>query len=207
MRECGRCSRGVSEYGARSAKAGNQALRSNRPTATDADSGGDYRATRSLRRRAPSCDDTLAPIAALRRASSSRQARASGSAVQARPPGGTVIARIAVWEPMPDDERQWVIDAAKTVPGVLDAYHLVDPVSGNGLSIAFFDDEVDVAEVKSAISRRQMRSAGMMCRARHRHRRRSTVWFAGGRPAGHPGSHPLFGRSGRAPRLESGTLT
>jgi hypothetical protein len=65
-----------------------------------------------------------------------------------------VIARIAVWEPMPDDERQWVIDAAKTVPGVLDAYHLVDPVSGNGLSIAFFDDEVDVAEVKSVISKK-----------------------------------------------------
>lgn len=37
---------------------------------------------------------------------------------------------------------------------MLDAYHLVDPVSGNGLSIAFFDDEVDVAEVKSAISKK-----------------------------------------------------
>ena len=65
-----------------------------------------------------------------------------------------MIARIAVWEPMPDDDRQWVIDAAKTVPGVLDAYHLVDPVSGNGVSIAFFADEVDVAEVKSAISKK-----------------------------------------------------
>jgi hypothetical protein len=65
-----------------------------------------------------------------------------------------VFARVAVWEPMPDDDRRWVIDAAKTVPGVLDAYHLVDPRTGNGLSIAFFDDEVDVAEVKSAISRR-----------------------------------------------------
>jgi hypothetical protein len=48
-----------------------------------------------------------------------------------------MIARVAVWEPMPDDDRQWVIDAAKTVPGVLDAYHLVDPSTGNGLSIAF----------------------------------------------------------------------
>ena len=60
-----------------------------------------------------------------------------------------MIARIAVWEPMPDDERQWVIDAAKAVPSVRDAYHLVDPNTGNGLSIAFFDDEVDVAEVKA----------------------------------------------------------
>ena len=65
-----------------------------------------------------------------------------------------MIARVASWEPMPDDDRQWVIDAAKTVPGVLDAYHLVDPDTGNGLSIAFFDDWVDIAEVKAAISRR-----------------------------------------------------
>ncbi len=46
-----------------------------------------------------------------------------------------MIARIAVWEPMPDDDRQWVIDAAKAVPGVRDAYHPVDPNTGNGLSI------------------------------------------------------------------------
>ena len=63
-----------------------------------------------------------------------------------------MIARVAVWEPMPDDDRQWVIVAAKTVPGVLDAYHLVDPGTGNGLSIAFFDDDVEVAQVKAAIA-------------------------------------------------------
>jgi hypothetical protein len=62
-----------------------------------------------------------------------------------------VFARVAVWEPMPDDDRQWVIDAAKTVPGVLDAYHLVDPATGDGLSIAFFEDDVNVADVKAAI--------------------------------------------------------
>ena len=33
-----------------------------------------------------------------------------------------MFARIAVWEPMPDDDRQWVIDAAKSIPGVLSAY-------------------------------------------------------------------------------------
>ncbi len=64
-----------------------------------------------------------------------------------------MFARIAVWEPMPDDDRQWVIDAAKSVPGVRDAYHLVDPATGNGLSIAFFDDNVDVAEVERAMAR------------------------------------------------------
>jgi hypothetical protein len=63
-----------------------------------------------------------------------------------------VIARVAVWNPMPVDDRQWVIDAAKTVPGVLDAYHLVDPATGNGLSIAFFEDDVDISAVKAAIS-------------------------------------------------------
>ncbi|WP_327635351.1 hypothetical protein OHB24_35895 [Kribbella sp. NBC_00482] len=63
-----------------------------------------------------------------------------------------MFARIAVWEPMPDDDRQWVIDAAKTVPGVLHAYHLVDPATGDGLSISLFEDDVDVAQVKTAIA-------------------------------------------------------
>ncbi len=65
-----------------------------------------------------------------------------------------MIARVAVWEPMPDDDRQWVIDAAKSVPGVLDTYHLVDPATGNGLSIAFFEDTVDVSAVKAAIGKK-----------------------------------------------------
>jgi hypothetical protein len=63
-----------------------------------------------------------------------------------------VFARIAVWKPMPQDDRQWVIDAAKSVPGVLEAYHLVDPETGNGLSVAFFEDDVDVSAVRGAIS-------------------------------------------------------
>jgi hypothetical protein len=40
------------------------------------------------------------------------------------------------------------------VPGVLDAYHLVDPATGNGLSIAFFEDTVNVADVKAAIGKK-----------------------------------------------------
>lgn len=63
-----------------------------------------------------------------------------------------MFARVAVWRPMPVDDRQWVIDAAKAVPGLLDAYHLVDENTGDGLSIAFFEDGVDVGEVKSAIA-------------------------------------------------------
>jgi hypothetical protein len=65
-----------------------------------------------------------------------------------------MFARVALWRPMPDDDRQWVIDAAKSVPGVRDAYHLVDPATGNGLSIAFFEDDVDVSSVKGAIAAR-----------------------------------------------------
>ena len=65
-----------------------------------------------------------------------------------------MFARVAVWEPMPDDDRQWVIDAAKDVPGVLNAYHVIDPSTGNGMSIAFFEDDVDVAQVKAAIASR-----------------------------------------------------
>lgn len=38
--------------------------------------------------------------------------------------------------------------------GVRDAYHLVDPATGNGLSIAFFDDDEDVTDVKAAITRK-----------------------------------------------------
>ncbi len=63
-----------------------------------------------------------------------------------------MFARIAVWEPMPNDDRQWVIDAAKSVAGVLGAYHLVDPGTGNGMSISFFEDDVDVSKVKAAIA-------------------------------------------------------
>ena len=63
-----------------------------------------------------------------------------------------MFARVAFWSPMPQDDRQWVIDAAKSVPGVLDAYHLIDPDTGDGLSIAFFDDDVDVSAVKGAIA-------------------------------------------------------
>ncbi|MFC0438846.1 hypothetical protein ACFFG9_49245 [Kutzneria buriramensis] len=38
--------------------------------------------------------------------------------------------------------------------GVLGSYHLVDPATGNGLSVAFFEDDTDLAEVRAAIARR-----------------------------------------------------
>jgi hypothetical protein len=94
-----------------------------------------------------------------------------------------VFARIAVWEPMPDDDRQWVIDAAKTVPGVLNAYPVVDEATGNGLSIAFFQDDVDVAQVKAAIDLGlPSRSAGTTCLDLLPHPTRSTGFSAAAEP-------------------------
>ena len=65
-----------------------------------------------------------------------------------------MIARVAVWEPMPTDDRNWVIDAAADVPGVRATYHLLDPATGNGLSIAIFDDEAAAEAAGAAIRRR-----------------------------------------------------
>lgn len=42
---------------------------------------------------------------------------------------------------MPTDDRDWVVEAAASVPGVRATYHLLDPATGNGLSIAVFDDD------------------------------------------------------------------
>jgi hypothetical protein len=64
-----------------------------------------------------------------------------------------VIARVAVWEPMPTDNRDWVVEAAASVPGV-SSYHLVDPDTGNGLSVAFFEDEQAASEAQAAIEKR-----------------------------------------------------
>ena len=66
----------------------------------------------------------------------------------------TLIARVAVWEPMPTDDRDWVVEAATSVPGVRATYHLLDPETGNGLSIAVFDDEDSAQAAGSAIRRR-----------------------------------------------------
>ncbi|MEU9057189.1 hypothetical protein AB0D37_43720 [Streptomyces sp. NPDC048384] len=65
-----------------------------------------------------------------------------------------MIARVAVWEPMPADDRGWVLDAAAAVPGVHGAYHLVDPATGNGLSVAFFEDEAAAQAAHKAIEKR-----------------------------------------------------
>ncbi|MFJ3205726.1 hypothetical protein [Streptomyces sp. NPDC086989] len=55
---------------------------------------------------------------------------------------------------MPTDDRDWVLDAAASVPGVHGAHHLVDPATGNGLSISFFEDEAAAHAAREAVERR-----------------------------------------------------
>jgi hypothetical protein len=65
-----------------------------------------------------------------------------------------MLARVAVWDPMPTDDRSWVLEAAKSVPGVGETYHLVNPKTGAGMSIAFFDGRESMAQAHAAIERR-----------------------------------------------------
>jgi hypothetical protein len=65
-----------------------------------------------------------------------------------------VFARVAVWEPMPTDDRSWVLEAAKAVPGVRETFHLVDPETGNGLSVGFYDSREAITAAHAAIAQR-----------------------------------------------------
>lgn len=65
-----------------------------------------------------------------------------------------MIARVAVWEPMPTDDRDWVLDSARGIPGVRAMYHLRDPQTGNGLSITVLDDDTDLAALGAAMAAR-----------------------------------------------------
>ncbi len=55
---------------------------------------------------------------------------------------------------MPTDDRDWVVDATAEVPGVRAVYYLIDPGTGNGLSVAVFDDEAAVRAAGASIQRR-----------------------------------------------------
>jgi hypothetical protein len=60
---------------------------------------------------------------------------------------------------MPTDDRDWVIDAVSEVSGVRATYHLLDPETGNGLSVAIFDDE-EAAQAAGAAMRRRAEEIG-----------------------------------------------
>jgi hypothetical protein len=88
-----------------------------------------------------------------------------------------VFARVAVWEPMPTDDRSWVLEAARSVPGVRETYHLVDPETGNGLSVGFYDSREAISAAHAAIEQRARESAGRTNPGRGRCRSRSTRCF------------------------------
>jgi hypothetical protein len=73
---------------------------------------------------------------------------------QANEKEAVMIARVAMREPMPTDDRDWVLDAAATVSGVHGAYHLIDPATGNGLSVAFFKRRSRSSRRTKAIEKR-----------------------------------------------------
>jgi hypothetical protein len=65
-----------------------------------------------------------------------------------------VFARVAVWERMPTEDRSWVLDAVKSVPGVRETFHLRDPETGNGLSVAFYDTREAIGAAHAAVEQR-----------------------------------------------------
>ncbi|MGH3217188.1 MAG: hypothetical protein ACRDPY_00410 [Streptosporangiaceae bacterium] len=62
-----------------------------------------------------------------------------------------MIAQVIEWEVFPAEDRQWEIDAAKTVEGVLNVYHLVNPFNGSGLTVLIMKTGTDLKKVKAAI--------------------------------------------------------
>jgi hypothetical protein len=63
-----------------------------------------------------------------------------------------MIAQVIEWETMPVEDRQWEIDAAKSVEGVLNVYHLVNPFNGSGYTVLIMNTGTDLKAVKAAIS-------------------------------------------------------
>jgi hypothetical protein len=61
----------------------------------------------------------------------------------------------------PPDNREWVIDALRPVPGVRAACHVVDRETGALLSISIYDDETATEAAHAAI-------AGRAAARRHR---------------------------------------
>jgi hypothetical protein len=65
-----------------------------------------------------------------------------------------MIAQVIEWEVFPAEDRQWEIDAAKTVEGVLNVYHLVNPFNGSGFTVLIMNTGTDYKKVKAAIDAR-----------------------------------------------------
>jgi hypothetical protein len=64
-----------------------------------------------------------------------------------------MLIRIATFQTPPGDDRDWVIDALRSVAGVRAAYHAVDRETGALLSISVFEDLAAAEEARAAIAR------------------------------------------------------
>jgi hypothetical protein len=65
-----------------------------------------------------------------------------------------MLVRIATFNAPPADDRDWVIDALRPVPGVRAAYHALDRETGALVSISIYDDEAATEAAYAAIARR-----------------------------------------------------
>ncbi len=64
-----------------------------------------------------------------------------------------MLVRIATFNTPPADDRDWVIDALRTVPGVRAAYHVVDRETGALVSISIYEDEAATEAAHAAVAR------------------------------------------------------
>jgi aspartate/tyrosine/aromatic aminotransferase len=64
-----------------------------------------------------------------------------------------MLVRIARFNTPPTDDRDWVIDALRPVPGVRAAYHAVDRETRAMLSISIYDDDAASEAALAAIRR------------------------------------------------------
>ena len=64
-----------------------------------------------------------------------------------------MLIRIATFRTPPGDDRDWVIEALRTVPGVRAAYHAVDRETGALLSISVVEDVAAAEAARAAIAR------------------------------------------------------
>lgn len=65
-----------------------------------------------------------------------------------------MLVRIATFNTPPADERDWVIDALRSVAGVRAAYHVVDRETGALVSISVYDDEAASEAAHNTVARR-----------------------------------------------------
>lgn len=67
-----------------------------------------------------------------------------------------MIARVATFDEFPADDRTWVAETAESIPGVLGVFHLIDPETGQSLSISFYKSEDAVTLATRAIEARRL---------------------------------------------------